>query len=812
MFLFVIFCASLPAMARAQENPRLDRYGDPLPSGAVLRLGTVRLRHHGVIRVAYSSDGKTIASAGFDGTVRVWDAATGKEIRRFGKPGEANRGVAVFSVGGKLLAFRSPNGSVRVWETATGKQLLEIQPDQSPSTCLAFSPDGRVLFVGRQDGTIRRWEVVSGKELAPLLFRQGPMEVLAISPDGKLLAAIGGGAQPILLWDLATADSRHHLLRPRGQALFLAFSPDGKMLISTASDESPHLWDVTTGKVIRLLGPAGSSVAFSPDGKTVAIGSGNQVRRWDLKSGQELLPRLKASRDGVASLSFSPDGAFLAAAGGGSAIHVWDLARAKEAFGDRGSQGRLLCLAFSPDGKTIATGDRDSRVRLWDRSGKELRALSLPNTWADAIAFTPDGRTLATGSFDKHIRLWDVAGGKLLREWPTSGTNFLKLAFTPDGKTLASANAQDGLRLWEVATGKQARHFPAPSPFSTVAISPNGRLLAACVSGRVRLWEMATGEELLRLPVGGSSDLAPLVAFSADSTILCAGDRGRETPVVWWDVKTGRETQRLRLPDQEQTTCYALSPDGRTLAVGSLVRIPGKYGTSHRPSLALWEVRTGQVRRQLAAGQGRLGVLAFAADGVLASAGEDTTVLVWEGTRPITALAGSDRLSPEEVKARWAALGDRDAVRAYDAVCDLARSPRAAVAWLTRALVPVRPADRRRLTVLLRELASARFTERDRASGELEDLAEAAEPALREALKTPLAEESRRRVERLLEKLDPLKSAKRLRALRAVEVLEGIGSAEARRLLEELAGGIAEASLTQEARAALARLDRRRGP
>jgi WD40 repeat protein len=799
--LTLIICTALPGRADEKRHS-LDRHGDPLPPGAVARLGTVRLRHPGVSRVAYSSDGKTITSAGHDSTLRCWDARTGKEIWRFGKPHDYSTRFAVISSNGKLLATRNGKDSaVRVWETTTGKQLLEVRHDRfNPG--LAFSPDGRVLFVGSLDGKVHRWEVATSNQLLPLSVGQRPVEAIAASPDGKLLAAAGGG-EPIRLWDLAADRLRVELIGRSAPDMSLAFSPDGKMLVTLTGYDSPRLWDAATGKVIRLLGPFGTCAAFSPAGGTVAIGCGAHVRRWDLKTGKEL-PRLKVHREGVTSLSFSPDGAFLAAASGYNTIRIWDQAGGKELVANRGSEAPVKCLAFAPDGKTLATGGMDSQLRVWDRAGKALHTLPLKDTWVDAIAFAPDGKTLATGSFDKEIRLWDVAGGKLLRQWPTNGQNFQGLAFAPDGKTLASCTAQDGLRLWQVSTGTDTWHVKDSSPFHSVAYSPDGKLLAAGIGGRVRLWEADTGEELLRLPLEGRTADVPFVAFTADRATLCAGTPGPEAAVVWWDVKSGRETQRLRLPEREGVICCSLSPDGRTLAVAG-AQIPASASGHALPTLTLWEVKTGQVRRRLPAAQGRLNALAFASDGALASAGADTTVLVWEGVRPVAGLPGRDRLSAEEVQERWAALGG-DAEPAYDAVCDLVRSPEAAVAWLAKALPPVRRADPQRTGALLRDLASTKFAERHRATAELEDLAEAAEPALREALKTPLAEESRRRVERLLEKLDPLKSAKRLRALRAVEVLEGIGSPEARRLLEELAAGIPNAQLTREARAALERL------
>jgi WD40 repeat protein len=787
-----------------------DRYGDPLPPGAVARMGTVRLRHQMAAKVTYADAGKTIASASFDGTVKIWDSKTGKEIRRFGEARSYNAPFAVFSPDAKLLATGGETATgaltVRVRDMATGKQLLEIQNNSFQPNNLgrtvAFSSDGRTLFVGGKDGKVYRCEVATGNLLAPLALGSGPIESIAISPDGKLLAASCGS---IRLWDLSADRLRLQFRGPVSSGFSLVFGPDSKTLVAASSSESPRLLDVMSGKVIRRLGPYGSCATFSADGKTVAIVCGTQVRCWDMTTGKEL-HKLPGPLGGDLSLSFSPDGAFLAAASAYNIIRVWDMASGKDIFAERGGDAMVKCLGFSPGGQILATGSLDSRIYLWNRTGKVLTTLSLKDTWANALAFAPDGKTLATGSFDKQIRLWEAASGKLLRAWPTNGPYFNGLVFAPDGKTLGICNAQDARCLWDAATGKAIERFQAVKGGEALAFSPNGKLVAINAGGRLHLWEMATGDELLLLicePIG----TAGFVSFSHDSGTLCAATWGKGATVPFWDVDSGRNLHHLQLPPNEIAACYARSPDGRTLAVGGFVPPPnGSDSSAARPTLTLWEVRTGQVRRRLATDQGKIRVLAFAADGALASAGEDTTVLLWEGVRPIGGGSAGDRLSPQEVKERWAVLGGADAARAYDAVCELVRSPRAALQLLSNVLKPVRTADPQRTAALLQALGSPKFADREKATLELEDLAEAAEPALRLARKTTLAEESRRRIARLLEKLDPLVSAKRLRELRAVEVLEAIGSPKARRLLEVLAKGLPQAQLTQEARGALGRI------
>jgi hypothetical protein len=294
-----------------------------------------------------------------------------------------------------------------------------------------------------------------------------------------------------------------------------------------------------------------------------------------------------------------------------------------------------------------------------------------------------------------------------------------------------------------------------------------------------------------------------------------------------WSADTGQELQRVELPAY-RPTCFAVSPDGRTLAfeaTQALLEKTAKPGTASAAAsphyLVLWETRTGKARRKLIGHDGAIDALAFASDGTLASVSQDLTILLWEGIKPTTG-ATVGPLSPKDVQERWELLASAEGERAYDAVCDLVRSPEAALALLEQKLLPVRVPDQVRLANLIRDLQSEKFKAREAANRELEALGEGAVPALRQALAKRPPLEMHRRLEQLLEKLDAARTTNRLRALRgfeeaperirtlrAVEVLEWIGSPGARRHLEKLAAGVAETQLTHEARAALKRMEQR---
>jgi dipeptidyl aminopeptidase/acylaminoacyl peptidase len=378
------------------------------------------------------------------------------------------------------------------------------------------------------------------------------------------------------------------------------------------------------------------------------------------------------------------------------------------------------------------------------------------------------------------------------------------VAFSPDGGLLASIGVDQVLRLRDPATGKEVRSFAGPPGAGSEALgfSPDGKILATNglekngQTPAVFLYDVATGKEVRRMvPRGGKSIHA--LAFSPTGTLLAsAGDEA----VRVWDVATGKERLLLR-GHQDAVRAVAFAPDGATLASGSRDR-----------TVRLWDPATGKELRRIEGHRGSVAAVAFSPDGkLLASGASDTTMLVWDLTDGKA--ARPQRVGPpaKDPTALWAALASSDARAADRAAWVLTADPVGASALLRERLQPVRAPDPRRLAQLLTDLDSERFAVREQAAQELERYEGAVKPALARVLEGKPSTEVRRRVEQLLAKLDnPVPSPEVLRALRAVGVLEWIGTAEARRVLERATQGAAEARQTREAKAALERLTGRR--
>ncbi len=857
---FVAMCALGAPMASAQPASPKPAKHEPLPAGALRRLGAVGIgTNDGTTYAVLSRDGKYFATAGF-GALRIFERATGACTARLREPSEGGGAhVLTFSPTGRVLASASLRELV-LREIPSGKVLHTIPlpgTDLWTPYGLSFSADGKRVAVGIHHAGLKGnakavvCDATTGKSLATFDLPQNFNAWVALSPDGKRLATGGNylrnvaGDDPdagrtVQLWDIASAKEARRIkinTSARGTAA-AAFTPSGSKVgvIGLLFRGDVRFFDAESGaEKGRLSSRHGwaKALQFSPDGRLLLAGDlMGTVQAWHTDSGKEakLAPQPKGCK---VSFGFPGKNEVIALGFVGQTLVWWDVFTGKTSRTSPGHVNSVLGLAFTADGKTLRSLDRDGTVISWNaKTGNVLREMRLDRT----TALSHDARIGVTSSADSDdaIQLRNLATGQKVREInPDQTRGRYALALAANGTRLVRVGKPNTVEVWDTNAGGQPKQIRIDAPRKelfngppSLACAPDGTRIAVGVPARrgpdrrctrVMVLEVAAGKQLwsaevMDVPETGGRYRFHLV-FSRDGKLLAFPSDDEHVMVVRSD--TGKEERRLTIGKHAGTvTALAFSPDGRVLAVacgGDTHFDADLRPEGHTPThVDLCELAGGERRTQFSGHVGPVASLAFSPDGAtIASGGADTTVFLWDagGTHGQPLL----KLAAKEVEAAWAELARPDAKAAFQAQCRLIRSPVETVRFLQTKLKPAKlPAvDAKQVQGWVANLDSNDFAVRARAHEALDRLGLAVEPYLRKARAGNTSLETRRRIDQLVAKLDSRGlSREEIRALRAIEVLERIAASEARTLVQSLAGGTPSLRVTRDAAATAVRMRR----
>lgn len=577
--------------------------------------------------IAYSPDGQYIATGSSDRTIKIWEAATGRELRAL-KSGNTGIKALAYSPDGRVLASSGNDGKLRLWETASGQERAVINAHPKAVLALTFSPDGRWLASGgTEDQVIKIWEVATQRVIRVLSGHRAWITALAFSPNGQTFVS-GDAAGVLKSWEAATGTPQQTFNGHSDRIRSLAFSADGERFASGGNDAAAQLWQISTGQRIKSFAIQAApvvAVAFANNDQHLLLcTNAHTIKRFDFSTGNEnsvLNDNETENLNRYQTAVFDPRGRTLAACDGTRDVVVRQTVQRSEAITLTSRVNPVKAVAFSSDGRWFATGNQDTSITLWETfSGRAVGTFYGNAGSINALAFSPDNQTLASGSYGGVIKLWEVIAAREVKSWQAHNDGINALVFSVDGQRLFSASVDNTIKSWGTASndaaGRElARLTGHQGEVTALSLSVDGKLLvSASTDQTAKLWDVANSKLVRTFPREDGPLFA--VALTSDGKRLATG--GAERVVKIRDITNGEQIRVLNTNGQVNSLVF--TPDNNTLAAGQ-----------SGAAIQLWDANTGQVRATLSGHSGAVNALNFHPDGAwLVSGSDDGSVRLWQ--------------------------------------------------------------------------------------------------------------------------------------------------------------------------------------
>ncbi|KAF7971105.1 hypothetical protein HWV62_22028 [Athelia sp. TMB] len=584
--------------------------------------------------VAYSPNGKRIASASADRTIRVWDTETGEAVGAPIKGHTAAIRSIAFSLSGDHIVSGSEDGTVRMWESETGESVRSPLKHGGIVDCISYSPDGKHIVSGSSDDTLRMRDAETGEATETLI--KGTF--FAYSPEGSHIVSVRGAT--LSIWDVGTGGAVGAPLEGHsGKINCVVYSPDGTLIASCSMDNTIRLWNVETRQAVGVLEghiDAVVPVAFSPDGAHLVSGSYDKtIRVWDVKARKPAGAPLIGHASAVLSVAYSPDGRHIVSGSDDGTVRVWDAEAAvfepaRAAL--EGSSSSFFSMAYSPGGASIVSGSREGKIQIWDVNTGQPMPIPISGhcQTIDAISYSPDGAFIISGCSDGTMQVWDALTGKAVGAPLVGHTQkVLSVAYSPDGSHIVSGSFDGTVRTWDVNSGS-----PLGDPFKqrrvwAVAYSPDGmHVVSGGEDNILRIWSIKTSEQVRAL--SGHTDSVTCVAYSPDGTRIVSGSWDKT--ICLWNAKSGESIGSPLLGHDEMIESVAFSSDGKNIV-----------SCSRDQTVRMWDAESREpVGAPIKLHSDYVVSVAYSPDGTrIASASQDNTIRIWEVAK-MEASANSD--------------------------------------------------------------------------------------------------------------------------------------------------------------------------